>query len=1134
MYRLALRKQWFPFVGCLLLCLVLVISVPSYSPDKVIKLPLLLVLFGEFIIAFGVTGLVYQQAPIAEKVKAAATLLAVSTGIGTIGNLTSQVNQLLPGSDVLISWIQLVIMNLGGFFATYALYEVSHGPAFDAMEGMADGVRSVKPREKMPAASPAAAVATKTSEKHPTVPQAGSTVATSSGSGFTAASLPHPTPMPGMPSPSQPALAFGANVFGEKSPPAIDKAAQASSATAETSTKKQKESKESKESRESPKITNERIQVQSKRNTTTFTKLQALSATGRQLVPETFGTATEGLKSILDRLEDQAEGGHAEQAPAASQAKSQAQSVTSSSAQTTAPAAKAAPTPAQTQTKAPATPAPPPAPPQSTPLATPAPTPTTAQSRTPAPQAKADAKKSNIASRLVGVVSRTKLPAAEKFLESSKPQSDLVPKKQEVASTSGTTEQAAAAAKEASDLVATRTVEDLEPIKVPSEPANQTTAAPVSPKPLETAALAPSTDKVFEATVDKEMDEVFAKLAPSEAQREFKPRDDKPAPDKPSADKPFVDAPSTSAAAKSMMQLGDNEMDEVFAKLVSPEAQKDVSARAKGTSAVPPVSEPAAPEGEQSSQMFSVGDADLDEAFSKLVSPEVQREFHPPPKPPEKPEPVKPPSEFKEGAAEEFLADAKAEPQQKPVPEREGEPIFQVVDEELDEVFSKLVSTEAQKEVTAKYSKAEENVEFEPAPPPTQPATPAFSQTEPQVQEIESEPAMSFHVSYQEEGTPFPSPETAEVSDEGLFGDEVAAELDQIFSSLVPPEAQREVHSADLGQEAERPSSPGPWQKIEASKPEPITAPPPTAPIPPAQAGMLGAGVNDEIDDIFSHIAPPEAQRNVSDRHISEPVEQATPSSSEISFAPPSEPDTSLVAPVPSAASAASEVAKDVEGESAPVQALEQEETVTEEEEEEEERPIVNPVTKNIEVKEFGRLSAKSAQENPQPNIPIGTMKTVGKLLIDVQAIENIIKSGESGQSSPGLATARIISATRGEGIKALLGRIDSYSGVTGCLIVGHDGLVIASTVGSDFDKDALGALSSALLNTSNLATLKLDIGKLRQMVMLTELTGAQGAKLVTTILTDVEVGVLAVFLDTQQLDRLDGVLDTIHTTIHG
>jgi hypothetical protein len=36
------------------------------------------------------------------------------------------------------------------------------------------------------------------------------------------------------------------------------------------------------------------------------------------------------------------------------------------------------------------------------------------------------------------------------------------------------------------------------------------------------------------------------------------------------------------------------------------------------------------------------------------------------------------------------------------------------------------------------------------------------------------------------------------------------------------------------------------------------------------------------------------------------------------------------------------------------------------------------------------------------------------------------------------------------------------------------------------------------------------------------------------TVLTDVEVGILAVLLDNLEINKIDGVLQTIHDTIHG
>jgi uncharacterized protein len=144
-------------------------------------------------------------------------------------------------------------------------------------------------------------------------------------------------------------------------------------------------------------------------------------------------------------------------------------------------------------------------------------------------------------------------------------------------------------------------------------------------------------------------------------------------------------------------------------------------------------------------------------------------------------------------------------------------------------------------------------------------------------------------------------------------------------------------------------------------------------------------------------------------------------------------------------------------------------------------------------------------------------------MLIDVQAISNIIKSGEQAKTR-GLTTARVISAARGEGIKSLLGRIDNYPGVSGSLIVGHDGLVIASTLSASFDKDMLGAMTSAIHSNTGLATKKLELGKLKQAILQSQDK--------VTVLTDVEVGILAVFCEYREMDKINGLLSAIETTI--
>jgi predicted regulator of Ras-like GTPase activity (Roadblock/LC7/MglB family) len=964
MYKLTIRRQWFLFVGSLLFSLGLVIWLPSHCPDKVVKLPLLAVIVVQVLIPFGFAVLRYRSAPLSQIIQVAFTFLGVAAGIGVIGTVTSDLNQSL-GMDVLVSWVQLGIMNIGGAAATVALYELhSGGPEYQSMqEATSEVVRTVKPRAsvsatRLPAlAEPLHSDAAPEAGSFPSIaqpesaavpetantPQPASTP--QSASAPQPASTPQSASAPPAASAPQPAiqtpkdLSVGRQMMRTPvSLPAIPTPTSASSqGTTAPAVPEQPLARGSQpEPGASPpadaakrgmNITNQRIQVQSKRKPSTFTKLQALSATGRSLTaPAGSGLEAEGLKSILDRLEDQA----GQEASPVSQ-----------------PAVKAQAAPIE---------------------ASPAPAAKVAQPPPPDPAGSqaAPPKGSSIASRLVGVVTKNKLPAAQKPVFKFEPEPQAKAEAAPVVEpeqTSSASEQNFEAAQHEGYGEQAEIASSVGAFEPAEAPANETFAPDVGQGAAPASSIAPETaeapavrSNIFESSVDDEMDQLFSKLAPADAQQ-------------------VVSGPHAVAQAKSEVQE------------TAPQA-------------------------------------------------------------------------FKGGA--DFTVNA-------PEAEVESEP------------------------VEAPYQEVEQHFE------PEVPVKAAAAQAEP--------------------------------ASDHLFGAEVDSEIDDIFSALAPAEAQREVvhpHEKEeepveaLDEEAEIVAQPA-SAPVQMAARDSVQAPPSE----PAQDGLFGAEVNEEIDDIFANLAPPEAQMNVSDRDIiksgsfEKPPQPAAqpqpPPAAQVPATPPPQPK-------PAVEEIAAQAAQPLEGE----ELAEQEEEYSDED-----TPIVNPVTKNIEVREFGRLSSKpSAPKGEQSTT--GTMKTIGKLLIDVQAIENIIKVGETGKFGSGLASARVISAQRGEGIKALLGRIDSYQGVSGCLIVGHDGLVIASTVSSGEDKDALGALSSALLSTSNLATLKLEIGKLKQMVLMTNYGNGQGNKAVTTVLTDVDVGVLAVFFDNQKLDQLDGLLETIHATIHG
>lgn len=413
-------------------------------------------------------------------------------------------------------------------------------------------------------------------------------------------------------------------------------------------------------------------------------------------------------------------------------------------------------------------------------------------------------------------------------------------------------------------------------------------------------------------------------------------------------------------------------------------------------------------------------------------------------------------------------------------PTEAGEKVFEAgVDSEIDDIFSTLAPEEAQREVGATESKSE--------------------------------------------------PAAEEPAEEKLFNQDVGSEIDDIFSNLAPEEAQKEV-----GEFKKEPETKEVAEKVEEEQ------------------GIFKLQ-DDDVDDIFAGLTS-EAQKDVDANSLAKlkekpDLETKTPKQTgdmpalnqeqakrirEEASKPGKFSDT--LSKIPSLKNTVEGLLHSLEEEQG-MNDLDADLEVEEEEDEEEvKKPTesLSPEAKAArdaaeKLKDFGRLSGKAVAKLPE-TADQGTMKTIGKLLIDKQAVEKIIKSGESKELGKGLSNARIISAARGKGISDLLTKIDQYDGVAGSIVVGHDGLVMASTLREGWDKDMMGALSTALLSTSNLTTKKLEIGKLRQMVMLTKDNGHEK----TTVLTDVDVGILAVFLEETNVERIDGLLDTIQKTIHG
>lgn len=458
-----------------------------------------------------------------------------------------------------------------------------------------------------------------------------------------------------------------------------------------------------------------------------------------------------------------------------------------------------------------------------------------------------------------------------------------------------------------------------------------------------------------------------------------------------------------------------------------------------------------------------------------------------------------------EAPAEVEAEVAAEEKEQEEQEEEESAPLFEGgVDSDIDNIFNTLAPPEAQREVESEAVKLADTGEEEPAEEEEERSTlfeggvdsdidSIFSNLAPAEAQLEVKDLLKKQEPKEEVQAPeavktaeAEAPQEEEEERGALFAGGVDSDIDDIFSNLAPAEVQREVK--DVLPAAKEKKAPEKQAINTESEPE--------------SDGLFGESLGEDLDNIFSSLTETE-QKEVSPETLSQ-VKQKDSADQKIDMTPPVKAEEKAPEAVKEAPK---EAAKETPKEPA------------------------KEASKYKEVKEFGRLSGRSAAAPKTSGDSVGTMKTIGKLLLDVTAVENIIKAGETKKIGSGLSTAKVISAARGEGIRNILTTIDTYEGVAGSLIVGHDGLVIASTVGQGWDKDMLGALSTALLSTSNLATKKLEIGKLRQMVMLTKL-GENDFK--TTVLTDVEVGILAVFIEKTDLTKIDGLLESIHKTIHG
>lgn len=991
-------------------------------------------------VALVATTLFYSKGSFVHKYRMVLAIIAFSTLYGFIGNIFFNFWKWLPGGMLEFSYAQLGVMELGGLIVAMSFFRL------EPMDTFAAG--GLERLQKGKAHDPAAI----TNEPHTTVFQAAESAedfmkskaglrggVTASKSDLQAIVPPQEAVMPKKGGPSSlesaqaimtPAVEIDLDasdemLSGPLNPSPNAPVARTGSPASTPATPAGAKGVDA---------TSNRLQAQKRRNTSTFTKLQALSASGTgSLKPTPVAQDSTGggdLRSLLDRLDSEPEDVDYESLPTPEEIRVQIlfseETVSSKPAPKAFVGAKPQPL-GQPKPAVPSKPTPTPATPAK-------PTPATAGGAGPTGQKPGDGKVGGLAGRMQQ--NKPTPPAG------GSPGLASLLDRAEANSGGGDDEAEEPVVSKAEEPVVSKAEEPAEVSREP-EPELEPETAPAADsgllskrlmelssddeEELEAAAAShgdeperADDEKVFAENVDEEIDDIFTSLAPAEAQRE-------------------------------VAEAGESEEEEP--------TEEDKA-----------VAEEAAPEEEE----VSLPEPETFEAKSDVL-----------------PEPE--PEEEEPAASENLVEEPEAEP-------AEGLIFNQGVDDDIDDVFSNLAPAEAHRTIEDRKPAEEEAETAEPA---------------------------------QEE-------EAAEPEEGLVFTQGVDDDLDDVFSNLAPAEAQLNVGDVKLKKQEEEPAldqeATGDFianAKAEAAEPEAEEE------AEPEEEPLLKLDDSD-VDDIFAGLAG--EQLDVNAETLAKAKNKEAEEEAEVPI-PASLVETGDRIPVITAESAqktakqtgdmpamtkeqAAKIKDDVK------KASEDDDDEGEDEESKEEAVPESPEAAKLkkELKEFGKLSGRSATAPKATGDSVGTMKTIGKLLIDNQAIENIIKAGEQRKLGQNLATARIISSARGQGIMELLHKIDKYEGVVGSIIVGHDGLVMASTLKEGWDKDIMGALSTALLSTSNLTTKKLEIGKLRQMIMLTK----SGDQEKTTVLTDVDVGILAVFVEETDVSKIDGMLDIIHKTIHG
>jgi predicted regulator of Ras-like GTPase activity (Roadblock/LC7/MglB family) len=124
-----------------------------------------------------------------------------------------------------------------------------------------------------------------------------------------------------------------------------------------------------------------------------------------------------------------------------------------------------------------------------------------------------------------------------------------------------------------------------------------------------------------------------------------------------------------------------------------------------------------------------------------------------------------------------------------------------------------------------------------------------------------------------------------------------------------------------------------------------------------------------------------------------------------------------------------------------------------------------------------GRLDDRAG---PQGEPGSGRIASIGKFLLDNKDLEKIGRITASDLSD---SNTRTLTLEANEELKNLLQQIDAQHGVTGTVIVGHDGLLIANTIAQDTDAESLGVWALGVYMGTSHVIEKLGDDHVRQIV---------------------------------------------------